>query len=100
MVVDTGASYTVVPRSIAEELGVRPVRQSVARLADGTRAPVEMGQAEVEVRGLRTVTWIVFGKSEDVALLGAVTLQELGLEVDPTTETLRATDAYLLAAEA
>jgi len=100
MVVDTGASYTVIPRSIAEELGIRPVRRTVARLANGTRATMEMGQAELEVGGLRTVTWIVFGDAEDVALLGAVTLQELGLEVDPTTETLRPTDAYLLAAEA
>jgi len=100
MVVDTGASYTVVPRFIAEELGIRPIRRGAARLANGTRAAMEMGQGELEVGGLRTVTWIVFGDAEDVALLGAVTLQELGLEVDPATETLRPTDAYLLAAEA
>jgi len=99
MVVDTGASYTVIPRPVAEELGIRPVRRMAARLANGERVEREMGEAEVAYGDLRTYTWVVFGDPDDAVLLGAVTLEELGLEVDPKGETLRPTDAYLLAAK-
>ena len=99
MVVDTGASYTVIPRPVAEELGIRPVRRMAARLANGERVEREMGEAEVAYGDLRTYTWVVFGDPDDTVLLGAVTLEELGLEVDPKGESLRPTDAYLLAAK-
>ena len=100
LVVDTGSSYTVIPRAIAEELGIRPTRRMAARLANGTRVVREMGQAQLEYGSLRTYTWVVLGEPDDSALLGAVTLEELGLEVDPREEVLRPTDAYMLVASA
>jgi len=97
-VVDTGSSYTVIPRSLAEELGIRPTRRMAARLADGNRIVRDMGQAELSYGTLSTFTWVVFGEPDDAVLLGAVTLQELGLEVDPKNETLRPTEIYMLRA--
>lgn len=97
-VVDTGSSYTVIPRTIAAELGVLPVRKMTARLANGVRIVREMGEALLAIGDLRTHTWVVFGESDDAVLLGAVTLQELGLEVNPTTETLKPAEAYMFRA--
>ena len=97
-VVGTGSSYTLIPRTVAEELGIRPVRKMAARLASGVRIVRDMGRAELSFDTLSTPTWIVFGDPDDAVLLGAVTLQKLGLEVDPTTETLRPTEIYMLRA--
>src|SRR2546426_12104719 len=94
-VVDTGSHYTLVPRTIVEELGIRPTRKMAARLANGIRIVRDMGQAELSYGALSTVTWVVFGNPGDAVLLGAITLQELGLEVDPTTEMLRETEVYM-----
>ena len=96
MVVDTGATYCVVPRPLAEELGIRPTRRIRVTLADGTRIERDMGQAEVEYRGFTTPTWVLLGDRGDIPNLGAYALEGLGLEVDPTSRELRPSEAYLL----
>ena len=97
-VVDTGSAYTLVPRTVAEALGIRPIRRMEARLANGTRTVRDMGEAVVTIEEMRTTTWVVFGEPEDAVLLGAVTLQELALEVDPTAERLRPAEVYMFGA--
>ena len=99
-VVDTGSSYTLIPRMVAEALGIRPVRRMAAVLANGVRILRDMGEAPLSIGDLRTTTWVVFGDANDAVLLGAITLQELGLEVDPKNETLRPTEIYMLRTEA
>ena len=99
-VVDTGSSYTLIPRMVAEALGIRPVRRMAAVLANGVRIVRDMGEAPLSIGDLRTTTWVVFGDANDAVLLGAITLQELGLEVDPKNETLRPTEIYMLRTEA
>jgi len=96
MVVDTGATYSVVPRPLAEELGIAPSRRLTATLANGERITREMGRAELEYGGLSTPTWVILGAEKDVSILGAITLEELGLEVDPRARALRPAEAYLL----
>src|SRR5207249_2792216 len=64
-VVDTGSHYTLVPRTIVEELGIRPTRKMAARLANGIRIVRDMGQAELSYGALSTVTWVVFGNPDD-----------------------------------
>jgi len=41
----------------------------------------------------------VFGEPADATVLGALTLEELGLEVDPRERVLRPTVAWLLLAD-
>lgn len=70
----------------------------IARLADGRRIVREMGYALLEYESLRTPMWFTLGESDDVSRRGAVTLEGPGPEVDPSSETLRPSEAYLLAA--
>ncbi len=96
LVVDTGATYPVVPASVAEHLGIRPSEELTFTLANGTRLPRKVGWAGLAYDGRKTHTRIVFGEAEDVPLLGAFALEGLGVEVDPVARTLRPATQYLL----
>jgi clan AA aspartic protease len=87
--VDSGAQYTLLPREVWQEIGVKPRRQQRFRLADGTEMSRDIGVCDVALDGLgETPTPIILGNPGDVALLGAVTLKELGLILNPFTRTL------------
>jgi len=86
--VDTGAFYTVLPADAARRAGIKPVRTERVRFADGRTARWRVGEARLRVNGRSTATWILFGKSGTQALLGAYTLEGLGLQVNPRTRKL------------
>jgi predicted aspartyl protease len=50
----------------------------------------------VEVMGRKAYSHILVSDDIDVALIGAVTLKTLGLEVDPITGKLKEAKTYLL----
>src|SRR4029077_19245283 len=77
--VDTGAAYTVVPRLLLESLGCRPVRTQRIVLADGRIEEWAVTQIDVECEGRSTTTPILMGPPSGPVLLGATTLEELGL---------------------
>ena len=86
--VDTGATYTVLPDSmLRERVGVSPTRQRVFTFGDGRQTAFPVGEARLHVDGLEATSSVVFGE-EDQYLLGATTLQELGLIADTTNHEL------------
>jgi clan AA aspartic protease len=91
--VDTGATYTVIPRKVFEELELPVIgRKSVKT------ARVELSECfgVVEIEGRRAGSQILVSDEVDVVLIGVLTLEALGLEVDPTTGRLRETEILLL----
>ena len=86
--VDTGASYTLAPRAVMEELGHAPTYRQLFRLANGSI--VELGLTQVTLRiGQETrVVSCVFGEEDSEPLLGATALEEFALGVDPVNHTL------------
>ena len=87
--VDSGAQYTLLPEAIWRRIGLVGRRQQRFRLEDGTQTTREVGLATVNLVDLgETPTPIILGQTGDVALLGAVTLEELGLVLNPFTRTL------------
>jgi len=83
--VDTGSTYTVLPRALLQELGVPVDRRARFVLADGTEVERALGRAWVRFEGREEFTLVVFG---DHALLGAVTLEEFLLAPDPSSGQL------------
>lgn len=98
--VDTGAGYTVVPRAVLESLGCRPLRMQRVVLADGRIEEWALTQVDVECEGRRATTPILMGPVEGPVLLGATTLEELGLGIDPLNRRLVPVDLYLARAVA
>ena len=93
--VDTGAVSSVVPRAVLESLGCRPVRTQRVVLADGRIEEWSVTQIDVECEGRRTTTPILMGRVDGLVLLGATTLEELGLGIDPLNRRLIPVDLYL-----
>lgn len=93
--VDTGAGYSVVPRSILEALGCRPVRTQRVVLADGRVEEWSVSQVDVECEGRRATTPVLMRPPAGPVLLGATTLEELGLGIDPLNRRLIPVDLYL-----
>ena len=87
--VDSGATYSFVPRLVLERLGIEPHSREVFRLADGSSIERERGDA-VFVHGTRRgAAPVIFGEPGDATLLGAVTLESLGLVLDAIRRDLR-----------
>ena len=86
--VDTGAQYTVVPRWVVEKLKLKPRKIQEFVLADGQVVSRPIGTAILRFGGQETPTPIVLGEEKDSFLLGAVTLEELGLAVNPFTREI------------
>lgn len=86
--VDTGASYTMLPARLLAELGVASSGRRLFVLANGDRVTRDVGQTWVRVDGHEVMTVVVFGDDAAPALLGAVTLEEMGLGVDPLARRL------------
>ena len=83
--VDTGATYTVLPRGLLERLGVISHRRASFVLADGRRVERDLGRAWIRLGDQEEFSLVVFG---DDAILGAVTLEEFLLAPDPVGQRL------------
>ena len=85
---DTGATTTVVPRTVLAGLGIRPTRRETFEYAGGERVELDMAQATAHAEGRETTTWVIFGEEGMSPLLGAYTLEGLFLAVDPYNQRL------------
>ena len=86
--VDTGASYSLFPRSMLERLGIAALERHGFELADGSVVEYDVGEARLRVNGRERTTSVMFGNDDDEPLLGANALQEFLLLVDPVAEEL------------
>ena len=87
--IDSGAVYSVVPAEILESLGIRPLTEQTFRLADGTRISRQKGVAVFRYGDRIGGADVIFGEEGDYSLLGAFTLEALGLSLDPLRRELR-----------
>ena len=81
--IDSGAVYSLVPGPTLRKLGVRPHRQVDFTLADGTTIMRQVGDAYFELHGEGGASPVIFGEAGDKPLLGATTLESIGLVLDP-----------------
>ena len=86
--VDTGTTFTMIPRSILARLGIIPDRRRTFALADGREREFDMAHAAVRLDGVTSSTIVIFGEEGVAPLLGAYTLASLGLAVDPSGKRL------------
>lgn len=86
--VDTGASYTVLPHQVWQRLGLAPKRVERFGLADGTAIERPMSECHIKLPQGDGHTPVVLGEPGDVPLLGVITLEELGFVINPFSRTL------------
>ena len=86
--VGSGATFTRVPRSVLETLGIPADRTYTALLADGRRVTRERGWAIIRLEGQQFPTPVAFGEEGEPALLGTMALEDALLAVDPNGQRL------------
>ena len=87
--VDSGALYSVVPTPVLRRLGIKPGKTKSFILADGTEIKRSLGQALFRMNGDEAASPVIFGEEGDSTLLGSVSLEALGLMLDPFKRELR-----------
>ena len=86
--VDTGATYTWVPRDVLERLGVVPEDEWPFVLADGREVRYPMAWIRIRLGERVQPTIAVFGEPGSEPILGVVTLEEFRLAADPVNRRL------------
>ena len=87
--IDSGAIYSVVPRPVLDKLGIRPLTEQTFRLADGSKIVRKKGIALFRYGDRVGGADVIFGEEGDHTLLGAFTLEALGLSLDPLRRELK-----------
>lgn len=87
--VDTGAMDTMVPKQHLEAIGIAPKSERAYSMADGTEIRLGISGGDIEFLGESTYATVVFGPENATPLLGATTMQSVGVEIDPHNETLK-----------
>jgi len=93
--VDTGASMTTIPRSIANELGLRILGSQRARTASGD-VTVDRSYAQLEYDGHVSVGDVAITDTYPGVLIGVLTLEGMSLAVDPKSGRLVDSELLLL----
>ena len=95
VLVDTGATYTKLPRDIVEALGCEPIGTRRVLLADGREEEWPVTALSLTVDAQEGPTFCLISPRGGPALLGAVTLEEFALGVDPVGKRLVPVRSYL-----
>jgi predicted aspartyl protease len=95
ILVDTGASFTVMPLDLAEKHFIETPFEVELKLGDGRIVKAKMFVAEVEIEGRRGPLRIMAFK-DAMPVIGVDTLETLGLRVDPSTGRVEKTEYYML----
>ena len=94
LLVDAGATLSVVPRSLAEKLELNPTRSQRVVIAAGQRDVWPVAEARLALNG-EEITTPCFIAPDGPALLGAVALESLFLAVHPVGKRLIPVDGFV-----
>ena len=93
--IDSGASYSVLPQEVWKGLKLKPKRSMSFTLADGTQIKRRISECHFALAGEEGHSPVILGEPGDVALLGAVTLEIFGLVLNPFQRTLQPMTMHL-----
>ncbi|MBI5187502.1 MAG: aspartyl protease family protein [Nitrospirae bacterium] len=87
--IDSGATYSLLPLNVWKAIGLKPKRTLDFRLADGTAIKRDVSECYIILPQGEGHTPVILGEEYDEALLGVVTLEILGLVFNPFNRTLQ-----------
>ena len=89
LLVDSGAIHSVVPAPVLKGLRIEPKGRQEFRFADGSTVARSKGVALFRYEERFGGADVIFGEESDASLLGATTLEALGLALDSLKRELR-----------
>lgn len=87
--VDSGASYTLLPYDDWNAIGLLPKRSVTFTLADGSTVERKVSECHIALPQGEGHSPVILGEPGDEPLLGVVTLEILGLVLNPFTRNLQ-----------
>ncbi|MBI3117045.1 MAG: aspartyl protease family protein [Candidatus Hydrogenedentes bacterium] len=87
--VDSGAAYTLLPEAVWKALKIKSKRRMAFSLVVGTTVERNISECHISLPQGEGNTPVILGEHGDTALLGAVTLEELGLVLNPFSRELQ-----------
>ncbi len=93
--VDTGATYTLLPSEMLNRLSIKSVGQRDFELADHRSIRYDVGEARLRLNGDELTVLVVFAPEGTSPLLGATALELFGLAADPVNQRLIPVPALL-----
>ena len=96
LLVDSGATYSLLPESVWKALELAPMRRMGFTLADGTVVERQVSECYLVLPQGEGHTPVILGEPDDEGLLGVVTLEILGLVFNPFTRSLHQMRALLM----
>ena len=88
VLIDTGSTYTALPGDLLRRLGVPVAEIAQSEIADGSMAPIEVGDTIIRLEGRQFPTPVIFGGDGEPSLLGVMALERARLTVDPVNGRL------------
>jgi len=88
LLVETGATWTMLPHEVVTHLGLPTAYERGVTLTSGERVSYPAGQVAMQLNGEELITLFLAGPAGCLAVLGAVTLEEFALAPDPVRKTL------------
>ena len=92
----SGALYSIVPGRLLRNIDLEPKRKQTFILANEDSITRPVGEAIFRFSDYEGTAPVIFGEDTDKAVLGVVTLEVLGLEIDPTRQQLKPAPGLLL----
>jgi len=89
--IHTGALYSFVPEDYLQKMGVEPSATRNLVLADGKQQARLLGFCDFQIEGLEgnIPCPVIFAPKGSLLLLGAMALENFGVEVDPINKRLK-----------
>jgi predicted aspartyl protease len=86
--VDTGATFTWLPRRLLEQLGHAPTTKKSFQLGDRRTVDSDLGDVPVRIEDEVHTTVCAFASEAEQPVIGAVTLEQFLLAPDPVNKRL------------
>jgi clan AA aspartic protease len=95
-IVDTGAIYTVIPKSVADMLKLKETGRRRFKIVNGDVVEYPISEAYIIINGEGVTSLVAIADEKTPLLLGVTTLELLGLRVDPATGKLTPLELMIL----
>jgi len=95
--VDSEMGYSMLKKETWQSLGLQPLREVEFICADGSRIKKPVGECYIELpfEGAHGHTPVILGEEDDHNMLGLLTLEIMGLILDPLTDEIRPARFFL-----
>jgi len=88
-ILDTGTGFSLIPYEVWQRIGLEPARTEDFRLVDGSRMTRQVSECYITLPEGSAHTPVILGEPGDEALLGVVTLENIGQVFNPFTRKLQ-----------